>query len=88
MKIRPIVVDECCPRKWADTLKSRGMLTLKLKKGMSDYTMKSVADIAGAYIVTCDKGFNDYENALYVQPETKSGSVYHMLDVLMRTEVE
>ena len=87
MKTRIVILDECTPRKWMDTLKSRGMITHRLKKGTPDYEMKKLADNMGAYVVTCDKGFNDYENALYIHPKIGSGRVYHMLDTLMRTEI-
>ena len=82
---RPIFVDECC-RVFFDYLRDRKMAVYKLKNGLSDEEIKTVSSALGAYIVTSDTGFDDYENALYVRSDIKPRTVYRMLKTLIDCE--
>jgi hypothetical protein len=81
----PIVVDECCLY-LLRPLKNNGLRVYRTVSGLPDVEVKHLCSERGAYIITADKEFNDYENALYIYPSTKPETVFSMIKTLLNYE--
>ena len=87
MRKRPILKDECVSTKVGKYLKKRGMEVYVMPHGSSDYEVRRAGDELGAYIITKDRGFNDYENAFYVHG-MENHNIYRSLKKLMDAEFD
>ena len=67
MKHRPIIVDECCSPQIAKYLEEMGEEIVHIKPGTSDNHILHEARKLGAYIISKDKGFQEYERLVYVK---------------------
>ena len=86
MKFRPIIVDECCGKRLANYLRKQGEVVYFFNK-RKDKDIMGIADLVGAYIITRDRDFNSYENAIYVHGKTFA-EIDNMVKTLQRCEIE
>jgi len=79
LKVRPVIVDECVSPKIARYLEEMGEEVIRFKSGTEDNELRRVGHKTGAYIITRDKGFKDYERLILLTRKEKPKWIYEQL---------
>ena len=86
MKTRPVLVDECCPKKLVKYLQEKGEVVVRIDDGRPDEDIVELAKETGSYIVTKDEHFKNYERLLRIGNNEHYHSIYWRLYKLMERE--
>jgi len=87
MKHRPVFVDACCSPQIAKYLEEMGEEVIKIDDSRPDARIKTMARKLGAYIITKDRGFNDYQRAICIKKDNPL-IAYNNLIAMKRGEKE
>ena len=72
MKVRPVILDENCNPRIGRYLESMGEEVIRIDNGRQDDSILHLAQKTGAYIITRDRGFQDYQRTIRIMERTKS----------------
>lgn len=82
MMHRPVIVDECCSPAIARYLEEMGQEVIVINNGMSDNKIKRMGRRTNAYIVTKDRGFQDYQKAIIIKRDLPEVVYERMMECL------
>lgn len=83
---RPVLIDECCPRRLAQYLQDKGEVVLRISDGRPDEDIIDLARETNSYIITRDEHYPYYEKLVRIASKEHFNSVYWRLQKLMERE--
>ena len=86
MPRRPILLDECCPKRLVKYLQEKGEVVARIDDGRPDEDIIDLARMTGSYIITKDEHFKNYERLVRIVNKEHYSSIYWRLQKLMERE--
>ena len=83
---RPVICDECVSSRVAEYLREMGEEVIEIRDSSSDSDIRRLGHQIGAYIVTKDRGFRNYQRYVPVSGRERPERVYKLLMEMERSE--
>jgi predicted nuclease of predicted toxin-antitoxin system len=81
---RPVICDECVSPAVARYLEEMGQEVIVINNGWPDNRIKRMGRKINAYIITKDKGFQDYQKAIIIKRDMPEVVYERLMECLKR----